>query len=316
MPLRLVFCGTPEFGVPTLTRLIREPDFRVTAVVTQPDRPRGRGMAMAQSAVKQAALAAGLPVYQPGKLNNPENYEFFRQAEPDAVVIIAFGQIIRQRFIDIPRLGWINLHASLLPKYRGAAPIQWAVAKGEARTGLTTMQIDAGMDTGPVLLRWETEIGPDETAPELAARMAEAGPDLMVDTLRGLAAGGVVPFPQDESQATMAPLLKREDGRIDWSLPAPTIYNRMRGFADWPGAYTSFRGDICHLWGRPAGESGDLQAAGPGALRIEDGQLYVACGAGTWLRIDEAQREGRKRISAAEFISGARLTPEDRFPSD
>lgn len=314
--MRLIFCGTPEFAVPTLQRLIREADFRIAAVVTQPDRPRGRGLETAPSPVKQVALGAGLPVYQPGKLNADEHYEFFRQAEPDAVVIIAFGQIIRQRLIDIPRLGWINLHASLLPKYRGAAPIQWAVARGETQTGLTTMRIDAGMDTGPILLQWKTEIGPDETAPELAARMAEAGPDLMVDTLRGLAGGGVVPFRQDNSLATVAPILKREDGRIDWSWPAPTIYNRIRGLAPWPGAFTKFRGDLCHIWGRPVEKVAEFAPAKPGALHVEAGALYVACGDGTWLHVEEAQREGRRRMSAREFLAGARLAPEDCFPSD
>jgi methionyl-tRNA formyltransferase len=313
--MRLVFCGTPAFAVPTLERLIREPDFRVTAVATQPDRPRGRGLETTPGPVKQAALAASLPIYQPGKLSTDEAFEFFRQAAPDAVVIIAFGQIIRQRLIDLPRLGWINLHASLLPKYRGAAPIQWAVVNGETKTGLTTMHIDAGMDTGPALLQWETEIGPDETAPELSARMAEAGPDLMVATLRGLANGTVQPKPQDNSQATLAPRLKREDGRIDWAWSAQTIYNRIRGLAPWPGAHTTFRQALCHVWGRPAEpeSTAALGSATPGELRVGAARLYVACGEGSWLLVEEVQREGRKRITAREFLSGARLTADDRF---
>lgn len=313
--MRLIFCGTPDFAVPTLQRLAAEPDFRVTAVVTQPDRPRGRGLETSPSPVKQAALAAGLPVYQPGKLSTDEPYEFFRQAAPDAVVIIAFGQLIRQRLIEVPRLGWINLHASLLPKYRGAAPIQWAVVNGETKTGLTTMHIDAGMDTGPVLLQWETDIGPDETAPQLSARMAQAGPDLMVSTLRGLAGGSVQPRPQDNSQASLAPRLKREDGRIDWALPATAIYNRIRGLAPWPGAHTTFRQALCHVWGRPASPetAAALAPATPGDLLVDSGALFVACGQASWLLVDELQREGRKRIPAADFLSGARLQPGERF---
>lgn len=312
--MRLVFCGTPAFAVPSLERLIGEPEFQIEAVVTQPDRPRGRGLETVASAVKLVAEAAAVPVYQPAKVRTEEAFDFFRSVVPDAVVIIAFGQIIPQRLIDIPRLGWINLHGSLLPKYRGAAPINWAIAEGETRTGLTTMRIDAGMDTGPMLLQWETEIGPGETAPELAARMAAAGPDLMVATLRGLQSGAIEPRPQDNAQATVAPLLKKENGRINWSWRAEKIYNRMRGFAPWPGAYTTFRGVLCHIWGRPAEKaSANLGAAELGTLRVAAGELLVACGEGTWLRVEAVQREGRRRVTAKEFLSGARLGLEERF---
>jgi methionyl-tRNA formyltransferase len=312
--LRLVFCGTPAFAVPSLERLIRLPRFSIAAVVTQPDRPRGRELETIAGPVKQAALDAGITVYQPAKVRTEEAFEFFRSVAPDAVVIIAFGQIIPQRLIDIPRLGWINLHASLLPKYRGAAPIQWAIAEGETRTGLTTMQIDAGMDTGPMLLQWETEIGPDETSPELAERMAVAGADLVERTLDGLASGAVAPRPQDNAAATLAPLLKREHGRIDWTWPAQKIYNRIRGFTPWPGAHTSFRGSRCHIWGRPSDVSAG--AAEPGTIQVAGGELRVACGEGTWLRVEAVQIEGRKRIGAKEFTSGARLAPQERFGSD
>ncbi len=310
--MRVVFCGTPEFAVPTLERLIGEPEFEIAAVVTQPDRPRGRGLETVASPVKRVAEGAGLRLYQPAKVRTEEAFEFFRQIAPDAVVIIAFGQIIPQRLIDLAPLGWINLHASLLPKYRGAAPIHWAIAQGETRTGLTTMRIDAGMDTGPMLLQWETEIGADETAPELAARMAAAGPELMVRTLRGLEAGTIEPRTQDNAQATMAPLLKREDGKIDWAWRAEKIYNRMRGFTPWPGAYTGFHGGLCHIWGRPAAPA-ELGAAEPGTLLAVSGELYVACGEGTWLRVEGVQREGRKRVTAKEFLSGARLGEGERF---
>ena len=263
MPLRIVFCGTPEFAVPSLRHLIAQPDFKIEAVVTQPDRPRGRGQAVTISPVKEVAIEAGLPIFQPQKMRSPDALDFFTGAAPDAVVIIAYGQIIPQRLIDIPRLGWINLHGSLLPKYRGAAPIQWAIANGETRTGLTTMKIDAGLDTGPMLLKYETPIGPDETAPQLSARLAEAGAPLIAETLRRLALGEInrseiTPEPQDSSQVTLAPPLKKEDGRIDWSLPAQKIYNRMRGFDPWPGAFTTFRGKTCHVWGRPAPATGHL----------------------------------------------------------
>ncbi len=312
--MRLVFCGTPSFAVPTLERLASEPEFQIEAVVTQPDRPRGRGLETEPSPVKRAALARGLRIYQPAKVRTEEAFEFFRAVAPDAVVIIAFGQIIPQRLIDLAPLGWINLHASLLPKYRGAAPIAWAIAQGETRTGLTTMRIDAGMDTGPMLLDWQTEIFPDESAPELSARMSAAGPELMVRTLRGLGQGTLIPRPQDHAQATLAPLLKREDGKIDWLWPAAKIYNRMRGFAPWPGAYTTFHGSLCHLWGLPAElPAPETAAAESGELRVVSGDLYVACGEATWLRIEAVQREGRKRISAREFLSGARLAPGDRF---
>jgi methionyl-tRNA formyltransferase len=309
--MRVVFCGTPEIAVPTLERLVDDPEFQIEAVVTQPDRPRGRGLEMVASPVKRVAEAAGLRVYQPAKVRTEEAFEFFRQIAPDAVVIIAFGQIIPQRLIDLAPLGWINLHASLLPKFRGAAPIAWAIAQGEARTGLTTMRIDAGMDTGPMLLKWETEIGADETAPELAARMAVAGPDLMVRTLHGLEAGTIEPEAQDNSQATMAPMLKREEGKINWAWRVEKIYNRMRGFTPWPGAYTSFRGSLCHIWGRPA--TPEPGPAEPGTLRVATGELYVACGEGTWLRVEGVQREGRKRVTAKEFLSGARLEPNELF---
>lgn len=333
-PLRLIFCGTPAFALPTLRELLAQPEFQVEGVVTQPDRPRGRGKEVASSPVKDAALAAGIPVYQPQKIRAEESYEYFRGAAPDAVVIIAYGQIVPARLIAVPRLGWINLHGSLLPKYRGAAPIHWAIARGETRTGLTTMQIDAGLDTGPTLLKHETEIAPDETAPQLYARLAEAGAPLMVETLRGLERGTITPIPQDNSQATLAPPLKKEDGKIDWSLPAQKIYNRIRGFQPWPGAFSTFRGKQCAIWGKPApGQSvaaGAAVGAGlrpapttpthagaetPGTIRVRNREVDVACGEETALRLEFVQLEGRKRTTAREFANGARLVPGERFGS-
>ncbi len=311
-PLRIVFCGTPAFALPALRELIAHPEFTIAGVVTQPDRPRGRGGEISDSPVKAEAVAAGIPVYQPQKIRSEEAQQYFTRLAPDIVVIIAYGQIIPARLIAIPRLGWINLHGSLLPKYRGAAPIHWAIANGETRTGLTTMSIDAGLDTGPLLLRWETEIGREETAPELYARMAEAGGPLMVGTMRALANGSITPVAQDNSQATFAPPLKKEDGRIDWSLPTRVIYNRMRGFQPWPGTYTTFRGKQCAIWGRPAASG---FAGAPGEIRVDGGEAYAACGDGSALRLEFVQLEGRKRVALREFANGARLVAGERFGS-
>jgi len=312
VPLRIIFCGTPAFAVPSLRRLAAQRDMQIEGVVTQPDRPRGRGREKAISAVKEAAVGAGIPVYQPERIKSDEAYDYFRRTAPDAVVVIAYGQIIPQRLIEISRLGWINLHASLLPEYRGAAPIQRAIANGETRTGLTTMKIDAGLDTGPILLQSETQIGADETAPELSARLAEAGAPLVAETLLKLDRGEIAPTPQDNSKATFAPTLEKEDGRVDWSLSAETIYNRIRGFQPWPGAFTTFRGKTCQIWGTPlkpvaaGGENGILLAT------REDG-LLVICAGSSVLRIDFAQLEGRKRVTGLEFANGARIEPGERF---
>ena len=312
MALRIVFCGTPAFAVPSLQRLIAEPDFEIAGVITQPDRPRGRGQEIRSSPVKDAAVAAGIPVYQPAKIKPGEAYDYFKGLSPDAVVIIAYGQIISQRLIEIPRLGWINLHASLLPKYRGAAPINWAIANGEKLTGLTTMLIDAGLDTGPMLLKYQTGIGADETAPELTAQLADAGAPLIVETLRKLDRAEIAPTPQDNSQATFAPILKKDDGRIDWWLTAHKIYNRIRGLQPWPGASTTFRGKHCQIWGKPLKP---VSAGGtPGIIlpTQEDG-LLVICGGSTVLRVEQVQLEGRNRVTDAEFMNGARIMPGEHF---
>jgi methionyl-tRNA formyltransferase len=322
VPLRIIFCGTPEFAVPSLHHLLAQSDLQVVGVVTQPDRPRGRGHATSSSPVKEAAVAARVPVYQPEKIKSDEASEYFNRTAPDAVVIIAYGQIIPQRLIEIARLGWINLHGSLLPKYRGAAPIHRAIINGEARTGLTTMRIDAGLDTGPTLLKFETEIGLDETAPQLYARLSDAGAPLVVETLRALDRGTISPAPQDNSQASFAPPLKKEEGRIDWSLPAQQIYNRIRGLQPWPGAFSSFRGKNCAIWGRALSKPNTVtsltDSAAPaihplGNILTGGGNVSVACGEGTALQLEFVQLEGRKRVTALEFANGARLTPGDRF---
>jgi methionyl-tRNA formyltransferase len=312
VPLRLVFCGTPAFAIPSLRQLLADPYFRVESVVTQPDRPKGRGKKTASSPVKDAALEAGIAIYQPEKIRSESSFDYFKRLAPDVVVIIAYGQIIPASLIAIPRLGWINLHGSLLPKYRGAAPINWAMVNGEKVTGLTTMQIDAGLDTGPMLLKYQTGIGADETAPELYDQLAVAGAPLVVETLKKLDAGEIVATQQDNSQASLAPPLKKEDGRIDWYLPAPKIYNRIRGLQPWPGAFTTFRGATCRLWGKPLKP---VAAGGmPGIIlpTQEDG-LLVLCGGATVLHVEYVQVEGRNRVTDREFMNGARITPGERF---
>ena len=317
--MRIVFCGTPSFAVPTLKHLLTQPDIEIVGVITQPDRPRGRGQDISFSAVKEAALEAKLTVHQPEKIRAAETETLLRKLAPDGVVIIAYGQIIPARLLPIPKLGWINLHASLLPEYRGAAPISWAIVNGETRTGVTTMRIDAGMDTGDMLLQREIEIGSKETAPELAARLSEAGAPLIVETLRGLTAGSIAPRPQNHPEASYAPMLNREDGRIDWKRPAAEIYNRMRGFAPWPGAYTTFRGQTCHVWGETASKKEDdaLPSGGgetaPGTLFGEKNELFVRCGDATVLRVSAVKLEGRKPVKASDFANGARLKSGERF---
>jgi len=310
--MRLLFCGTPRFAVPTFIHLLAQPDIEIVAVITQPDRPRGRGKHIFASPMKEAAIAASIPVHQPEKIRSREARDLLQRLAPDCIVIIAYGQIIPAALLNTPKLGWINLHASLLPKYRGAAPINWAIANGETQTGLTTMRIDAGMDTGDMLLQQEIDIAPEETAPELAASIAEAGAPLMLQTLRGLMAENLVPRPQDSVQATYAPLLKKEDGRIDWTRPAQEIYNRMRGFAPWPGAYTSFRGQTCHLWAEPFSLP-TFTGNPPGTIFREHTQVLIACGHATLLRLLSVKVEGRKQISAVEFANGVRLTERERF---
>lgn len=310
--MRLIFCGTPQFAVPSLQHLLARPEFEILAVITQPDRPSGRGHELSFSPVKQTALASSIPIHQPEKIRSAETQALLTHLSPDAIVIIAYGQIIPASLLPIPKHGWINLHASLLPKYRGAAPINWAIANGEFSTGLTTMRIDAGMDTGEILLQQELAIGSAETAPELAERLSQAGAPLIAETLRKLRAGAIRPQPQDNQAATYAPILKKETGRIDWNLTADQIYNRIRAFDPWPGAFTTFRSRTCHIWGEPVSNI-SMEAGAPGTLHLQDKQLYILCGGTTHLRLTAVKVEGRNRISPLEFANGARLTKKERF---
>jgi methionyl-tRNA formyltransferase len=300
----LVFCGTPQFAVPTLEKLVCA-GFRVKLVATQPDRPSGRGMELAASPVKQIALALGLPVTQPEKIrNNPEFRAQLESIAPEAIIVVGYGRIIPQWMIDLPRLGNINLHASLLPRYRGAAPIQWAIARGETITGVTTMRIDAGLDTGDTLLQAEERITPEDTSLTLAPRLAQTGAELMIRTLAGLRNGTITPRRQDDARATLAPILKREDGQIDFSRPAVETWNRLRGFQPWPGAFTYFRGKTLHL--HAAITLTAHSSAAPGHFAIEGDRLLLGFALGTALEIKELQPEGKKRMSARDFINGYR----------
>ncbi|HXE75707.1 MAG TPA: methionyl-tRNA formyltransferase [Candidatus Xenobia bacterium] len=313
--MKLLFCGTPEFAVPTLRRLHGE-KFEIAAVVTQPDRPKGRGLESAASPVKAAALELGLRVEQPEKLKGEAGRALLEHYQPEAVVIVGYGQIIPADLLDIPKHGWINLHASLLPKYRGAAPVQWALINGETSTGVTTMRIDAGLDTGPIFLQREVQIGDEDNAVTLAARLAEVGAETMVETLRGIAAGTLAPQPQDNSKASKAPLLKKEHGRLDWSQPARAVFNRIRGLVPWPGAYTSFRGQLVHIWRASlVAPEGVAQAPAPGTVLVEKHALYAACGDDGWLGLDELQPANRKRLAATDFINGLHVRTGERFGS-
>ncbi|MGA7381082.1 MAG: methionyl-tRNA formyltransferase [Terriglobales bacterium] len=307
--LNLVFCGTPRFAVPTLEKLIAS-RFAVSAVVTQPDRPRGRGLELAPSPVKARAVELGLPVTQPEKIkNNREFQSLISSLHPDAIIVVGYGRMIPQWMLDLPRHGNINLHASLLPKYRGAAPIQWAIARGESATGVTTMRIDSGLDTGDILLRKEIPIVPEDTAETLAPRLAARGAELMVETLRGLEAGEIHPRAQEHAKATLAPILKREDGRIDFHRTAQEICNRLRGFQPWPGAFTVFRGKNLQLWeAKPVPSQIEL-----GKLVVQGDRLFAGSGESTALELLEVQPEGKKRMPARDFVHGYHPTTGEKL---
>jgi len=307
----LIFCGTPRFAVPTLEKIVGA-GHSVPLVVTQPDRPRGRGMELAISPVKETAIRLGLPITQPDKIKNNNTLREQLSALPaDAIIVVGYGRIIPQWMLELPRLGNINLHASLLPKYRGAAPIQWAIAQGESVTGVTTMRIDAGLDTGDIMMQREFPIAPDDTAETLAPKLAAMGADLMVETLRGLESGQTRPIPQDHSKATLAPILTKEDGRIDFQRTAIEIHNRLRGFQPWPGAHTLFRQRHLQVHrARPIDQAVDLK---PGQISAEPTRLLAGCGKKTALELIELQPEGKRRMSARDFINGYHPQPGEKL---
>lgn len=301
--MRLIFCGTPQFAVPSLETLLAR-NFDVALVLTNPDEPQGRGYALKSPPVKDAALKAGLRVLQPAKLKGARAE--IESIKPDAIVVVAYGHLVPQRMIDLPPLGCINLHASLLPRYRGAAPIAWAILRGERVTGVTTMKIDAGLDTGDILLQKEIPIEDDDTTETLSARLSAQGAGLVIETLEGLARGEIQPRPQDHAGATLAPMLKKEDGLIDWSRPAMEIAYRVRGLAPWPVAYTPFRSKGLKIWAARVAPPQDAASLAPGSIKISGGRLIVGCVEDTALEIIELQMEGRKRIHARDFINGMR----------
>jgi len=304
--VKLVFCGTPRFAVPTLEALIAV-GHDIALVVSQPDRPVGRMQQVTAPPVKETALAAGLEVTQPEKIKS--NAEFRARLEaiaPDAIVVVAYGRIIPPWMLALPRLGCINLHASLLPKYRGAAPIQWAMAMGETVTGNTTMLLEEGLDTGPILLQREIQISPEQTAEDLFEVLANDGAPLVVETMAGLNAGAIKPKTQDHSRATFAPILQREDGRMDFAARTATeLWNRWRGFQPWPGAYTTLEGKklIAHQLRVDAKPS----EAEPGTVYLADHRFLVTCAQNTSIEIVELQLEGKKRMGASDFLRGAGL---------
>ncbi len=310
--MKLIFCGTPQFAIPTLEKLLDE-GFTIELVVTNPDEPSGRGYEPKSPPVKQWAERAGLRVFQPAKLKDAETQAVLSKLSPDAIVVVAYGHIIPPWMIDLPRFGCVNLHASLLPKYRGAAPIAWALIRGERTTGVTTMKIDPGLDTGDILLQREVEIRDDDTAETLSQRLSEIGAGLMVETLQGVERGEIVPRPQDHRRATLAPMLKKSDGRIDWRLKAEEIGWRVRGLRPWPGAYASLRGKTLHIWSATPAIARAPAGLEPGAIVAERSHLSVVCGEGTLLEVKELQLEGRKRLSGREFLNGIRLEPGEKL---
>jgi len=303
--LRTVFLGTPQFAVPTLDALVAA-GHQVISVYTQPDRPKGRGQSVAMSAVKEAALRLNLPVLQPERIRRPEHVAELVEQAPEVMVIVGYGQIIPQNIIDIPRFGIVNVHGSLLPRYRGAAPIQWAIANGESITGVTTMRINAGLDTGHMLLKAETPIEANESATELGERLSHLGAKLLIESLEN---PQMVGTPQDDKLATHAPILSKQDGAIDWSWPATLIHNRTRGLYPWPGTSTLFRDQSLRLWQTRVCD--ETTEADPGRILASKGPVKVACGQNTVLELLEVQQEGRKRVSGTDFRNGLRIVENE-----
>jgi methionyl-tRNA formyltransferase len=299
--MRIVFMGTPDFAVPSLEVLLKSDD-QVVGIVTQPDRPKGRGQVLTSSPVKLIAQREHIPVLQPTKMKDPDFLAALEAWKPDLIAVAAFGRILPSVILRLPPMGCINVHGSLLPKYRGAGPIQWAIINGETETGITTMLMDEGMDTGAMLVQERISIGPDDTAGSLSLRLAELGGRLLAATLAQLKAGTLVPRPQDHSQATMAPLLKKEDGVIDWSMPAATIANRIRGLTPWPGAYTFFGAErwvICR-----ASVTHEATSLAPGQIcAVTKDAIHAAAGQGV-LTITELQPANSRRMSVAQYLAG------------
>lgn len=306
--------GTPELAATSLAALLREPTFQVVAIVTQPDRPKGRDLKLHPSPVKEIALQAGLAVLQPEKARDENFVAELKAFQPDLIAVAAFGQILPKSILDLPRFGCLNLHTSLLPKHRGAAPIQWAIASGDTETGVTIMKMDVGMDTGDILTQRATPIRSEDNSQTLHDRLAQIGAALLVETVSDYVAGIIQPRKQDSSLATHAPKIKKENGCMDWTLPAPHLWNRVRAFTPWPGAFTFLpaqpRPKLLKIWKAEPLTSG---ASEPGLLLCPDVDgIIVACGEGA-LKILELQLEGGRRMTAREFLLGHPLKPGDRL---
>jgi methionyl-tRNA formyltransferase len=314
-PPRVVFFGTAEFACPALVALEQDPTFEVVGVVSQPDRPRGRELRMHPPAVKETAQHLGLKVWQPAKCRAPEFVEQIASVAPACLVVAAYGQILPPALLGLPAHGCVNIHGSLLPKYRGAAPIQWALADGESETGVTIMRMDTGLDTGPMLATESTPIWPDDNAQSLHDRLATLGADLLLRTLPHYLAGAITPQPQPPEGATYARKITREDGRVDWPLPATVVARRVRAFTPWPGAFTHLPTKSRRLLKILSAEALDreIEGAQPGTiLKAGPESLLVACGSGV-LQIHEVQREGARRVGVDAFLAGFPLDPGTRF---
>jgi methionyl-tRNA formyltransferase len=310
--MKIVFMGTPQAAVPSLERCLSD-GHEVVAVYTQPDRPSGRGNKITFSPVKECALGHGLPVHQPLKIKTPEAIELFRSHQADVAVVVAYGRILPETYLTAFPHGAINVHFSLLPKYRGAAPVNWAIVNGERETGVTTMRMDAGLDTGDILLQHATAIGGRETSIELMERLSFLGADLLSETLARL--DSLNPVQQDHDQATFAPIMKREDGLVDWHMTAVDISNRVRGFQPFPSAFTYFRTGKLTFWASSDLEADDL-GGNPGEIvRAELDDLRVACGRGTILKIKELQPEGKRRMAVRDFVNGSKPAVGEVFGS-
>ncbi len=312
--MRIVFLGSGAFAIPCFEELL-DSGHDVAALVTQPDRGKGRGKALAPPPLKPVAQARGVPVLQPRRVRDEEAQDALRRLGPELQVVVAFGQILPRSVIDIAPRGTVNVHASLLPRLRGAAPIQWAIAGGETTTGVSTMLIDEGLDTGPVLLRRPIAIRAEETAADLEPRLARLGADVLAETVRGLADGLLEPTPQDPAQATLAPLLRKEDGRLDWERTAHDLDCRIRGFHPWPGSFTSLGGRTLKVRrARPVDRAPAEPEGAPGTIvALGSEGLVVACGQGSRLLVVEVQPESRRAMDAAAFAAGSRIRPGDRL---
>jgi methionyl-tRNA formyltransferase len=302
--MRIVFMGTPESAVPSLRRLLDD-GHEIVAVWTQPDKPAGRGNKLHQSPIKEFATKHNLTVHQPSKIKTEAAKALFASHEADAAVVVAYGKILPSEFLHAPKHGCINVHFSLLPKYRGAAPVNWAIVNGEKETGITTIRIVEELDAGPILMQRTAKIEGQETAPELVKRLADMGADLLSDTLAGLE--NIEPQTQNDRDATVAPILKREDGLIDWSMDAFAIERRVRGFQPWPHAHTTFNSRRLIIWSSSA-EKTEIHSSNPGQIiEAHDDKLVVVCGSATVLHVLELQSEGARRMSARDFLNGARI---------